>query len=183
MCIHYRIAKGLSLPHVRSMKQNAKEQHARNRYVETFGDIAARSGLPAIAGKIAALLYLSPDALSFTELRQALGVSTGSVSTNTRLLEEIGTIIRIVPKGGREHFFQSAPDANVRTIERDIARYEAALAEITAANADIRDHARELPASVSAKMDGIERLFHGMSHHARNHLSALRKPRISRDIS
>jgi DNA-binding transcriptional regulator GbsR (MarR family) len=131
-------------------------EDARRRYIETFGDIAARSSLPSIAGRIAAMLYLAPEPLSFSALQKALGVSRASISTNTRLLEYLGTITRIKIKGQRENFFRSAANVNVRTIERELER-----AQIVEAGRTLAPYATEFPDEVQAKMAGIERLFRG----------------------
>jgi DNA-binding transcriptional regulator GbsR (MarR family) len=136
-------------------------EDARRRYIETFGDIAARSSLPSIAGRIAAMLYLAPEPLSFSALQKALGVSRASISTNTRLLEYLGTITRIKIKGQRENFFRSAANVNVRTIERELERAQKSLAQIVEAGRTLAPYATEFPDEVQAKMAGIERLFRG----------------------
>lgn len=167
------IAIPQSLPHKRAMNDAIPPDLARKQFVETLGRIAKRSGMPMIAGQIAALLYLTPGMLSADELKRELGVSSGSISNNTRLLEDIGTIVRVVPKGGREHFFRSAPDATIRTLERDIGRWELGAAEIAAASAIVRASIENLPNEVLQKMEGVEQLFRGMSRHTRNHIDEL----------
>jgi DNA-binding transcriptional regulator GbsR (MarR family) len=138
---------------------------ARRRYIEIFGDIAARAALPAIAGRIAAILFLTAEPVSFSALERELGVSRASISTNTRLLEYLGTIRRIKIKGQRENFFESSPNANVQTIERELERARESLNQILAANAGLEPYAASFPARVKAKMRGIERLFRGRCDH------------------
>ena len=146
---------------------------ARQHFVETMGRIAKRHGLPAIAGKIAGLLYLTPGELSAEELKKQLSVSSGSISSNTTLLEEIGTIVRVVPKRGRQHYFRSAPEATIRTLKRDIERYDLDAEETAAASALVRANIKNLPQEVDQKMHGIERLFRGMSFYTQKHIAAL----------
>ncbi len=84
-------------------------EHARRDYIETFGKVAAQNALPAIAGRIAAILDLTPNPVSFSALQRELGVSRPSISTNTRLLEYLGTIARTKIKGQRENVFITSP--------------------------------------------------------------------------
>lgn len=159
-------------------------EDAKRRYVETFGEIAARSSLPSIAGRIAAMLYLAPEPLSFSALQKALGVSRASISTNTRLLEYLGTITRIKIKGQRENFFRSSANVNVRTIEREHERAQKSLSQILEAGRVLDPYAAELPAEVQAKMAGIERLFRGrcdMLAQYRDLLKAELSPTSDRD--
>jgi DNA-binding transcriptional regulator GbsR (MarR family) len=154
-------------------------EEARRRYIDTFGEIAARSSLPSIAGRIAAILYMAPEPLSFSALQKTLGVSRASISTNTRLLEYLGTITRIKIKGQRENFFRSSANVNVRTIEREHARAQKSLAQIVEASRGLAPYAADLPVEVRAKMDGIERLFRGrceMLAHYRDLLEAELSP-------
>jgi DNA-binding transcriptional regulator GbsR (MarR family) len=139
--------------------------NARRHYIEAFGNVAARNALPAIAGRIAAILYLTPAPVSFSALERELGVSRASISTNTRLLEYLGTIVRIKIKGQRENFFASSPNVNVRTIERELARARESLDQIRKASAGLEPYAQTFPPAVKAQMRGIERLFQGRCDH------------------
>ncbi len=69
--------------------------------------MSRRETLAAIAGRIAAISDLTPNPVSFSALERELGVSRSSISTNTRLLEYLGTIVRIKIKGQRENVFIS----------------------------------------------------------------------------
>ena len=159
------------------MSDSSNADQARKHFIETLGQIAKRSGMPTIAGKIAALLYLTPGELSVDDLKRELGVSSGSISNNTRLLEDIGTIVRTVPKGGRGHYFRSAPDATIRTLERDVGRWDLGADEIAAASAMVRASNGNLPVEVLQKMEGVEQLFRGMGRHTRKHIEELRAER------
>lgn len=147
------------------MEDFKSADHARRHYIETFGNVAARNALPAIAGRIAGILYLTPGPVSFSALERELGVSRASISTNTRLLEYLGTIVRIKIKGQRENFFVSSPNVNVRTIERELERARESLDQILAASAALEPYAGLFPAEVKAQMRGIERLFQGRCDH------------------
>jgi len=62
--------------------------------------------LPRIAGRVMGLLILSPEPVRFDHLAQRLRVSRGSISTNTRLLENMGAIERVTRPGDRRDYFQ-----------------------------------------------------------------------------
>ncbi len=88
-------------------------EYVRRHYIETFGKVAAQNALPAIAGRFAGILDLTPNPVSFSALQRELGVSRPGISTNTRLLEYLGAIVRITIKGQRENVFISSPNVNV----------------------------------------------------------------------
>lgn len=69
-----------------------------------------------------ALLLSAGSSLSFSEIADRLQVSRGGVSTNVRLLEEMGMIERVSRPGDRQDYFQFPADAWQRQLERQIAR-------------------------------------------------------------
>ncbi|MDP1749040.1 MAG: hypothetical protein Q8L22_06255 [Reyranella sp.] len=87
-------------------------------FVEQLGLIVEADGLPRIAGKIFGLLTIYGGPLSFAELSERLAISRGSVSTNTRLLEGLGIIVRVTRPGERQDFFKLAPDPFRRLLSR-----------------------------------------------------------------
>jgi len=74
--------------------------------VERMGLLVEAEGMPRIAGRICALLILSQGPHSFADLARRLNISKGSVSTNTRLLENLGLIERVTQSGQRQDYFQ-----------------------------------------------------------------------------
>lgn len=63
---------------------------ATAHFVESMGLTLESDGLPRIAGRIFGWLLVSEEAQSLDDLAAELRVSKGSVSTNTRLLEQRG---------------------------------------------------------------------------------------------
>ncbi|WP_070151025.1 GbsR/MarR family transcriptional regulator [Sphingobium phenoxybenzoativorans] len=149
------------------MNADETSGQARDRYIQTFGDVAARDYLPTIAGRIAALLYVSNGPVSFGALERELGVSRGSISTNTRLLEELGTIERVEVEGARGHYFRAAPNAGARTAEYHLQRTETALDMIRAASAEMRTEGQDLSPEILGKMQAIEIFYEKWVKHLR----------------
>lgn len=80
--------------------------------------VLATMGLAPAHGKLLGwLLICDPPAQSSAQLAGALGLSKGSVSTGTRLLEQAGLIRRVAAPGRRERVYEMTPDAVQRVIE------------------------------------------------------------------
>ncbi|CUH76629.1 GbsR/MarR family transcriptional regulator [Tropicibacter naphthalenivorans] len=75
---------------------------ARAAFVDLLARNAERHGLAPIAGRIVALLLFEGAPVPFGRLAQDLGVSRGSISANTRTLEDRGIIERLQPEGSRQ---------------------------------------------------------------------------------
>lgn len=96
----------------------AQEMSPERRYVEEFGTVTTGMGLPPAYGKVMGwLLICEPAGQSVSEIAQATGLSMGSVSTGTRLLERSGLIRRAAMPGRRGRFYEMAPDSFIRVIE------------------------------------------------------------------
>ena len=68
-------------------------------FVERMGLVTQADGLPRIAGRIMGLMIVHGGSFGFTELTERLSVSRASISTNTRLLEDLGVIERTAMPG------------------------------------------------------------------------------------
>lgn len=100
--------------------------------VEKMGLRLAADGLPRTAGRILGYLLLSSEARSLDELAEALRVSKASVSSNARLLEAIGVIVRTSHPGDRRDYYRAAEDLHVRLLKhwaRGLRETEALLEE------------------------------------------------------
>jgi DNA-binding transcriptional regulator GbsR (MarR family) len=81
-------------------------------YVEACGLLLARWGMPRTAGRIWGWLHVcDPPRQSAQDLVDALHVSKGSISTNTRLLESLGLLERIGLPGSRQSHYRVRDDA------------------------------------------------------------------------
>lgn len=93
---------------------------AEERFIEGMGLALEEDRLPRIAGRLVGLLILSPQPLRFDHLAERLRVSRGSISTNTRLLENMGVIERVTRPGDRRDYFQinEQPSLLQRVVDR-----------------------------------------------------------------
>ena len=85
-----------------------KRTFAADDYVECMGLHFEADGMPRIAGRILGLFILEGGPLSFAALAERLKISRASVSTNTRLLAEMGVIERTSVSGERQDYFRMA---------------------------------------------------------------------------
>lgn len=94
----------------------------RERFIEQMGLISQGDGLPRIAGRLMGLMIFDGRAFSFSELASELQVSRGSVSTNARILEQIGIIERVAKPGDRQDYFQLADEPYVNILTGALSR-------------------------------------------------------------
>ena len=138
-------------------------------FPETMGLIVQSEGLSRIAGRVLGLLIIEDDRFSFQEIADRLGVSRASVSTNVRLLEELGLIVRVAVAGERTEFFRLARDPYVSLIERQqtVTRrakssVEEAMDRLPADRPDLRERlaalARFYAIRLEVDAEGIRRL-------------------------
>jgi len=99
-------------------------------FIEKMGMNAQGDGLPRISGKIFGLLLIETGPFSFQEISERLSVSRGSVSTNTRLLENLGIIDRLAVKGERGDFFQLAHAPFTKLLEGVFKRMEKSISTV-----------------------------------------------------
>ncbi len=97
---------------------------AEERFIEAMGLAHEEDRLPRIAGRLVGLLILSPEPVRFDLLAERLRVSRASISTNTRLLENMGVIHRVTRPGDRRDYFRinEEPGLLLRIADRYRAR-------------------------------------------------------------
>jgi DNA-binding transcriptional regulator GbsR (MarR family) len=93
-------------------------------FIERMGLTLESEGLPRIAGRIFGLLLVSEDARSLDDLAAELRVSKGSVSTNTRLLEQRGLLERVCRPADRRDYYSVPQDLLVHTMAQRLARWQ-----------------------------------------------------------
>jgi DNA-binding transcriptional regulator GbsR (MarR family) len=97
---------------------------AAREFVERMGLHMEADGLPRSAGRIFGYMMLSEGACSLDELAEALQVSKASVSTNARLLEQVGVLERTTELGDRRDYYRMRPDAWERMLLMARKRWE-----------------------------------------------------------
>lgn len=120
------------------MDKNADKIHPSSQdFIEAMGMIYQADSLPRIAGRIVGLLMIKDAPFSLQELSDHLQVSRGSISTNTRLLEQIGMINRIAKLGERQAFYHLAKDPYVNFMEGALLRIKKAQSVVRTAQKNI----------------------------------------------
>jgi DNA-binding transcriptional regulator GbsR (MarR family) len=147
---------------------------ATQHCVDAFGEMAIREFMPAIAGKIAALLHVSDTPVSFGELERQLNVSRGSISSNTRLLEETGLIERIIQPGKREHSFRFVYDMKLVSATFHVRRLQESLELLQLAHAALRARASGISPELRRKMSDFENFYQHWIGHMNEFLSEMR---------
>jgi DNA-binding transcriptional regulator GbsR (MarR family) len=125
------------------------------RFTDRLAVLFEDDGLPPIAGRIFGLLLLSDEALSLDDLAQSLGVSKASVSTNARLLAQLGVVEQVRRQGSRRDYYRIASDLFERSMAQRLARWRR-FTEV------IGEGRRTLPASAEVRRR-LERYESGFS--------------------
>jgi len=110
---------------------------AAARFIEQMGLIAQDHNLPRIAGRVLGLLVLEGRAFGLRELAERLQVSRASISTNARLLADLGVIRRVAKPGDRQDYYELGPDPYARLLKGVSERMNAAHETIREAEASI----------------------------------------------
>jgi len=100
------------------MDENKVEE---KNFAEEVGIVCEQTGMPRMAGRILGWLIIADRPYqSTTELTGALMASKGSISTNTRLLIQLGLIERTSLPGVREDHFRLRNDAWQNLVKRGL---------------------------------------------------------------
>lgn len=101
-------------------------ERKQKEFVEEVGLLFETIGLPRMAGRVLGWLLISnPPHQSPGELAEILQASKGSISTMTRLLEQIGLIERISLPGQRRDYFRIKLNAWSELTKRRMAQITA----------------------------------------------------------
>lgn len=113
-------------------RKKDKIAEIRERFIEQMGLVTQAEGLPRIAGRLMGLMVFDGKEYSFSELADELKISRGSVSANTRLLEDRGVIERVSKPGERQDYFRLASnplETLLHNIEKKSARARVAIGD------------------------------------------------------
>lgn len=120
------------------MKKETKE--VTESFIEQMGMNSQADGFPRISGKIMGLMIIEDGPFSFADFEEKLLISRGSISTNTRLLENLGIIERISKPGERQDFFQLSPDSHLKLLGGIAHRMRRYIATVQKARKGIPEH-------------------------------------------
>lgn len=114
-------------------------EHAVETFIERMGLSAQADGLPRIAGRMWGYFIIHGGPSSFAELAEHLSVSRGSISTNARLLRELGIIERVAKPGDRQDYHQLADEPYDRLMAGYVARMRTTVDNIEQARSTLPD--------------------------------------------
>ena len=83
---------------------------ARLHFIDTWPDVLKPWSLPKAAARIHALLLSAPSPLTADDIIDALELSSGSASTQLRLLSELGMVERLRIMGVRKAHYAAISD-------------------------------------------------------------------------
>ena len=119
---------------------------ATDAFIETMGRHFEEEGIPRIAGRLFGLLMVNEDPCSLDDMADRLQVSKGSVSSNSRMLEQWGVAERVTRPGDRRDYYHLADDMESRILERQmehVVRMRERLREGLASMPDASEAVRE----------------------------------------
>lgn len=130
---------------------HSTERDPAARFVEQMGLLCEVDNLPRIAGRLLGLLIVEEGAFSLRELAERLQVSRASVSTNARMLTEVGVIERVAMPGDRQDYYELAENpfrqmltGKARELRHASEVFEAAAASFPSDREVARDRLRKM---------------------------------------
>ena len=83
----------------------------QEQIIQALGDAGSRSGVfNETAGRMFAVLYLSPGPLSLDEIALRLGTSKGNASVQVRELLTLGMVRKVWVRGSRRDYYEAITD-------------------------------------------------------------------------
>jgi DNA-binding transcriptional regulator GbsR (MarR family) len=125
-------------------------------FIERLGLLIEAEGLPRIAGRIMGFLVVNGGPCHAADLAEQLEISHGSVSTNTRLLEQLGVLERTSFPGDRAAYYQLSPDPYASLLGGSLAR----LQKMRTFLADSRRDLADSPPDARRRLIAMERFYH-----------------------
>lgn len=90
------------------------------QFVEGMGLYFERFGIPRIGGRILGLLMMADHPLTLDDMKDALGVSRASISTNARMSVAAGAVQHVSLPGRRHDYYVFSADAWERRLQVSI---------------------------------------------------------------
>ena len=100
-------------------------------FIERMGLSTESDGLPRIAGRMWGFFIIHGGPCSFAELAERLQVSRGSISTNARILRDLGIIERVSLPGDRQDYYRLTDNPYDRLLEGYVARMKQMLGNVS----------------------------------------------------
>jgi HTH-type transcriptional regulator, glycine betaine synthesis regulator len=112
---------------------------ARERFIATWGQMAAAWGISRTMAEVHALLFIMGEPMCTDDIIEHLGISRGSASMSLRALLDWGLLSRSHKRGDRREYFQAEQDVWVmaRAIVRN--RLQREIEPVMASLFEVRD--------------------------------------------
>ncbi len=106
----------------------------KQEFIEGLSHISRFWGFPKGMGAIFAVLYLSPNPLSLSEIVEQTGLTKGAVSTEVRALARLGLVHRSSKLADRKDYYEAETDfyKSIRSIlkERQNNEFDRAISSV-----------------------------------------------------
>jgi DNA-binding transcriptional regulator GbsR (MarR family) len=89
--------------------------------IASFAQVTQLYGIPSTIGRLYAVLYLSPAALSLADLSEATGIAKSTTSVALRRLERMRFVRRLPRSSDRRDYYQAVTDP--MEVMQDLIRY------------------------------------------------------------
>ncbi|RJS91953.1 GbsR/MarR family transcriptional regulator [Salinisphaera sp. Q1T1-3] len=122
-----------------AFETSAADGRAISAFIERMGLSAQGDGLPRIAGRILGYFIIHGGPTTLGVLARRLAVSRASISTNARLLRDLGFLEATAMPGDRQDYYQLAPRHYVRVLENYEHRMGALGESLSQAEREIDD--------------------------------------------
>lgn len=85
-------------------------QEGKEQFVQTWGALGSKWGINRTMAQVHALLLISPEALTASEVKETLGISMGNANMNLRALIDWGLIRKEHKLGHRKEYYFAEKD-------------------------------------------------------------------------
>lgn len=85
-------------------------QEGKEQFVQTWGALGSKWGINRTMAQVHALLLVSPEALTASEIKETLGISMGNANMNLRALIDWGLVRKEHKLGHRKEFYYAEKD-------------------------------------------------------------------------
>ncbi len=134
---------------------STQQQQAVEAFIERMGLSSESEGLPRIAGRMWGFFIIHGGPCSFGELAERLQVSRGSISTNARILRDLGIIERVARPGDRQDYYQLTENPYHRLLEGYVERMRGTLSSVQQLQASLNS---EWP-DTCKRLDDMQRFY------------------------
>jgi DNA-binding transcriptional regulator GbsR (MarR family) len=79
-------------------------------FIEGWGRLGPSWGISKMMAEIYAALYVSPSPLTLEDMSEKLATSRSNISTNVRMLVNLGVVHKVIVRGERKDYYSAEDD-------------------------------------------------------------------------